>query len=124
MKINHVMAVVGLSVLLCNSSYIGRAQCSQSCKSDSASVVSTILARRSVRKYKANPVRHDQMEVIIECAINAPSGMNKQPWLIRVVDNPDFLNGGTKLFVEKQKDGPGARMTQEPGFRNVFRNAP
>ena len=116
-------AVIGICFLFCNSSEV-LAQCYNNFKKDSASVVSTILARRSIRKYKPEVVRRDQMDIILKCGINAPSGMNKQPWLIRVVDDPAFLNGITKLYIENQKDGRGEKMLKEPGFRNIFRNAP
>ncbi len=112
--------IMGICLLFCNSSET-LAQCN---KKDSASVVSTILARRSVRKYKPEVVRRDQMDIILKCGINAPSGMNRQPWLIRVVDDSAFLNGITKLYIENQKDGRGAKMFKESGFRNIFRNAP
>ena len=52
-------------------------------------VVETIMARRSVRKYKDHIVSRDTLDILIRCAINSPSGINKQPWEIRVVDHPD-----------------------------------
>jgi hypothetical protein len=40
-------------------------------------VLSTIMARRSVRKYLDKPVEHEKLEVIVRAGINAPSGMNR-----------------------------------------------
>lgn len=82
-------------------------------------VIETIMSRRSVRAYEERAIPRDTMDIITECGINAPNGMNKQEWAIRVVDNPDFINGVTELFL---KDNPDA--AKEPGFRNIFRNAP
>lgn len=82
-------------------------------------VVETIMSRRSVRAYEDRAVPRDTMEIITECGINAPNAMNKQEWEIRVVDNPDFINGVTELFVKENPDAAKA-----PGFRNIFRNAP
>lgn len=82
-------------------------------------VVETIMSRRSVRAYQDRAVPRDTMEIITECGINAPNAMNKQEWEIRVVDNPDFINGVTELFVKENPDAAKA-----PGFRNIFRNAP
>lgn len=82
-------------------------------------VVETIMSRRSVRAYEERAVPRDTMEIITECGINAPNAMNKQEWEIRVVDNPDFINGVTELFVKENPDAAKA-----PGFRNIFRNAP
>lgn len=83
------------------------------------SIVQTILERRSIRKYKPQPVGKDTMQIILNCGINAPNGMNKQSWEIRVVDNPEYLNGITGLYL---KENPNAQ--QKPGFRNMFNNAP
>ena len=44
------------------------------------------------------------------CGINAPNGMNKQSWEVRVVDNPEFINGLTEIF---KKENPKA--AERPG---------
>lgn len=54
-------------------------------------VVNTIMARRSIRKYKPQAVERDKMDLILRCGINAPNGQNKQSWEIRVVDNPVLM---------------------------------
>lgn len=82
-------------------------------------VVETILARRSVRKYKPQPVEREKMQTIVECGVNAPNAMNRQPWEIRVVDNPDFINGVTELYKKEQP-----KVAEDPNFKNMFRNAP
>ena len=82
-------------------------------------VVETIMTRRSVRDYKAEPVAREQMQTIIECGIYAPSAMNLQPWAVRVVDAPDFIDGVTAIAVEQMPE-----LAETEGFRNFFRNAP
>ena len=82
-------------------------------------VIETILARRSVRKYKPQPVEREKMQTIVECGVNAPNAMNRQPWEIRVVDNPDFINGVTELYKKEQP-----KAAEDPNFKNMFRNAP
>lgn len=79
-------------------------------------VIETILARRSIRKYTAQPVEREKLELIVKCGINAPSGMNKQPWEVRVVDDAAYM---TALYV---KANPKA--AEDPNFKNMFRNAP
>lgn len=54
-------------------------------------VVETIMARRSIRKYKQQLVEKDKLQQILECGINAPNGMGRQSWEIRVVDTPELL---------------------------------
>lgn len=107
-----------------NSDKCAPSDCTVKAQCDSAAVINTILARRSVRKYKPEPVRRDQMDIILKCGINAPSGMNKQPWAVRVVDNPEFINGITALWLKEQGEERAAKAQSEEGFRNMFRNAP
>ena len=82
-------------------------------------VVETIMTRRSVRQYKPQAVERGKMQTIVECGINAPNAMNKQPWEVRVVDNSDYINGVTELY---KKANPKA--AEDPAFKNMFRNAP
>ncbi len=88
-------------------------------ETDGNVVVETIMSRRSIRDYQERAVPRDTMEIITECGINAPNAMNRQEWEIRVVDNPEFINGVTELYVKENPDAAKA-----PGFRNIFRNAP
>ena len=88
-------------------------------KSVSETVIETIMSRRSVRKYKPQPVGRDTMQTILNCGINAPNGMNRQSWEVRVVDNPEFIAGATEAFL---KENP--KMGEDPSFVNMFRNAP
>lgn len=119
-RMKFAFSILLLAVVILSS-------CSQSASEDKVpdnavevnSVIETIMSRRSVRDYQARPVARDTMELITECGINAPNGMNKQEWEIRVVDNPDFINGVTELFV---KENPGT--ADDPKFKNIFRNAP
>lgn len=109
--------------LLCLSSCGGQTQQAQPAAANEADstnqVIETIMARRSVRKYLPQPVNRDTMQVILNCGINAPNGQNKQSWAIRVVDNPEFINGLTEVY---KKANPKA--AEDPNFRNMFRNAP
>lgn len=109
--------------LLCLSSCGGQAKQAQPAAENEADstnqVIETIMARRSVRKYLPQPVNRDTMQVILDCGINAPNGQNKQSWAVRVVDNPEFINGLTEVY---KKANPKA--AEDPNFRNMFRNAP
>ena len=77
------------------------------------------MSRRSIRKYKPEAVNRDTMKVILDCGINAPNGQNKQSWAVRVVDNPEFLNGVSEIFKQKNP-----KAAEAPDFKNMFRNAP
>lgn len=114
--------LLGASLLLlcfgCNTQAQKESE-STSADSKENAVIETILSRRSIRKYQPQAVNRDTMQIILDCGINAPNGQNKQSWEIRVVDNPEFINGITEVY---KKENPNA--ANDPGFKNMFRNAP
>ena len=55
-------------------------------------VIETIMSRRSIRKYKQQPVEQEKLQQILDCGINAPNGQNKQSWEIRVVNTPEYIS--------------------------------
>jgi len=48
-------------------------------------VYETILSRRSIRAYKREPIKREDLEKILEAARWAPSAGNRQPWHFVVV---------------------------------------
>ncbi len=48
-------------------------------------VISAIQARRSIRRYKADPVKEEDLKVVLEAARWAPSWRNTQCWRFIVV---------------------------------------
>lgn len=83
-------------------------------------VVRAIMARRSVRKYLDKPVEHEKLALIAKCGIHAPNAMNQQPWIVRVVENADFIQGTTDIFRKVNPE----QVKRDPNFRNMYRNAP
>lgn len=83
-------------------------------------VVKTIMARRSVRKYLDKQVEHSKLETIARCGVNAPNGMNRQPWEVRIVESKEWIDGVTAEFVKKNKE----MAERDQNFKNMFRNAP
>ena len=83
-------------------------------------VLSSIMARRSIRKYLDKPVEHEKLEVIVKCGINAPSGMNRQPWIVRVVEDQKLIADVTEVFQQENAE----QMKRDKDFKNMFRNAP
>jgi nitroreductase len=47
--------------------------------------LAAIAARRSIRKFRDVPVPDDMLHTILQAAIQAPSGKNRQPWRFVVV---------------------------------------
>ncbi len=83
-------------------------------------VLSSIMARRSIRKYLDKPVEHEKLEVIVKCGINAPSGMNRQPWVVRVVEDQKLIADVTEVYKQENAE----QVKRDKDFKNMFRNAP
>ncbi len=81
-------------------------------------VIENIMARRSIRKYKAEPVARETMEKILECGINAPSAINKQSWEVRVINNPTTMEN---FICDLITSNPEANPEM---VRGCFRGAP
>jgi nitroreductase len=50
-----------------------------------------ILSRKSVRKYKHQPVENEKVEQLLRAAMQAPSAGNGQPWHFVVLTNREIL---------------------------------
>ncbi len=73
------------------------------------SVFDVIKARRSIRSYEDKKVSDEDLRTILECARQAPSGENAQPWrfiVVRDQENKEFL-------AQTGKNGSGRRFTGE-----------
>ena len=58
-----------------------------------------MLQRRSIRRYKDQPVSADDVKTILEAALLAPSSKSARPWQFVVVEDKDML---TRLADCKQ----------------------
>ena len=83
-------------------------------------VINNIMARRSIRKYLDKPVEHEKLAVVVRAGINAPSGMNRQPWVIRVVEDQQLIADVNEVFVQENPE----QVQRDSNFKNMFRNAP
>ena len=50
-------------------------------------ILETIRVRRSIRRYRPDPVEREKLQRILEAGRLAPSAVNKQPWHFIVVTN-------------------------------------
>lgn len=50
----------------------------------------TMWKRRSIRKYKPEPIPEEHLYLILEAARRAPTGGNRQNWRMVVVSDPDL----------------------------------
>jgi nitroreductase len=63
-------------------------------------VLQNILTRRSVRSFKEEQIKDEELELILKAGVNAPSGMNKQSWQFTVVKNKEKINLLAKVVRE------------------------
>jgi coenzyme F420-0:L-glutamate ligase / coenzyme F420-1:gamma-L-glutamate ligase len=54
---------------------------------DNVSLFESILHRRSLRRYKSDPVPREIIERLLTAAIWSPSAHNRQPWRFAVIEN-------------------------------------
>lgn len=126
MKLFPVLSLSLLVFASCNQPMKNNEKESLATETKQNVVVENIMNRRSVRKFKPEQIEKLQLDTIMQCGINAPSALNKQSWVVRVVQNPELLTKINETFVEdaKGKSLPGsASRAQEPGF-SVFHAAP
>jgi nitroreductase len=92
--------------------------------------IKSILARRSYKAFKSDPVSDDILETIIEAGKYAPTGMNRQAWHFTVVKSEE----GKQMFkaaMQAMLNKGGPRPSGPPQPPNVvvkpdeeFRGAP
>jgi len=69
------------------------------------SVIETIKSRRTVRKYKPDQIKEEELQAILDAAKYAPSAHNDQSWHFTVVQDRavmDELGKACKLATQKK----------------------
>jgi len=86
----------------------------------------TIKNRRSVRQYRPEQIKDEELEKILEAAIYAPTGHNDQPWHFTIVQNRDIIDeindGAKKVMKEMEMEWISKLGTMEDF--NIFHRAP
>lgn len=90
-----------------------------------------LVGRRSIRRYKPNPVPHEIIERVLMAAIWAPSAHNRQPWRFAVIETQaqkEHLAGamGARLRHDLEADGAPEAVIEADVSRSYARmiNAP
>jgi nitroreductase len=77
-----------------------------------------VKRRRTIRKFKPDPVPDDYIDKIIEVARWAPSGFNTQPWEFLVIKNWELKKELAQLSAEyREKYGRRLEATREPELK-------
>lgn len=71
-------------------------------------LLDAIHGRRSVRKFTNQPIPREELEIIMDAALSAPSAMNLQPWHFVVLTKPEdlailFAHMGTTAFSHRKQ---------------------
>jgi len=87
--------------------------------------IGAIAARRSIRRFKADPVSDEQLQTILTAAIRAPSGKNRQPWKFIVVkeDRRAEMMRVMREGMAKMRE-QGEDMGSSEGTARVMEQAP
>lgn len=105
---------------------------------DPAKFETLMMGRRSVRRYKEDPVDADLLDRIMETVRNAPTGVNRRTTLFTLVDDPKVMAelrtrtyAGLREMVEAGSLPPGleffegiSNAHEKNGVDILFRGAP
>jgi len=72
------------------------------------SIFEVIKSRRSVRKFKSDPIPEEDLKKILDAARMAPASGNQQPWKLLVIQDRKSIDGLRELCIQKSID----RFTQ------------
>jgi nitroreductase len=89
------------------------------------SLLELVKNRRSIKKFKVDPIPDEYIDKIIEVARWAPSGANSQPWEFIVVKKQETREKLLKIFEESDGIFYRMEMARDPQMRfPVYRKPP
>jgi nitroreductase len=88
---------------------------------DYESLLELVERRRSIRRFKPDPIPEDYVDRIIQVARWAPSGFNTQPWEFVVVREKNLKDDIVQLTREHSRNGARMEATREPRLGKSWR---
>lgn len=93
-------------------------------------LMDALYTRRSIRKYKDDPVPRELIKKLLDAAVMAPSGSNSQPWSFVVLQEKKQLKSYSDrakiMFIDFMSKYPDPqdykKILSDPDF-NIFYNA-
>jgi nitroreductase len=76
-----------------------------------------VKTRRSIRRFKPDPIPDELIDKIIEVARWAPSGFNQQPWEFVVIKKPEFKNQISEYCREQLLLGHKMNAAADPTLK-------
>lgn len=89
-------------------------------------VIKVIKERRSEREFLPVQIEEEKIQLLLECAIYAPSAVNQQPWFFTVIQNTEVLdkmNEQIREIMLNSNDENLKKFATREDF-NVFHHAP
>jgi nitroreductase len=90
-------------------------------KPDVTSAMGAIYERRAVRAYLDRPVSREDIEVVLDAAIHAPSAVNCQPWAFVVIQEREALARYAQEGKQLLLNEPPAVEVVESGLPDIDR---
>ena len=88
--------------------------------------LAVISKRYSCRSYENRAIEKSKLEAIAAAAVQSPSAMNRQPWLVHVITNKNFIDEmdaeGMKIISEWEDKSAYERFMSRGG--KLYYNAP
>jgi nitroreductase len=86
-----------------------------------ASAIRAIYERRAIRTYDDRPISREDVELVLDAAIHAPSAVNCQPWAFVVIQEREALARYAKEGTQLLLDEPLAVEVVESGLPDMDR---
>ncbi len=89
-------------------------------------VLKAIANRRSIRHFKDEQIKDEELNAILEAGLMAPSGHNDQSWYFTVIQNKTILkeiSDASKSEMQKSGINWIVEIAKKETF-NIFHNAP
>jgi coenzyme F420-0:L-glutamate ligase / coenzyme F420-1:gamma-L-glutamate ligase len=88
--------------------------------------INWIMSRRSIRRYRSDPVPPEMVTQLLSAAAWAPSAHNRQPWRFAVIQNQDTKDRlaqamGAKLRTDLQADHVPPALIEKEAARSYQR---
>ena len=89
-------------------------------------VLKTIQNRRSIRTFKNEQIKRQDLNAIIEAGLGAPSANNSQNWHFTAIQNMEVIMKVNSWVLDEIEQSGNARLYEitEKRMGNVFGDAP
>jgi nitroreductase len=89
-------------------------------------VFKAIKGRRSIRRFTPEQIKDEELSLILEAGIYAPSGHNDQPWHFTVIQSKEVIDGINERSKARMRDAntDWIRKMGESEKYHVLHNAP